>query len=32
MVAQWRYLNYDFGDKIDKLSFSGPAVAVNFRW
>jgi hypothetical protein len=32
MVAQWRYLNYDFGDKVDKLSFSGPAIALNFRW
>jgi hypothetical protein len=32
MVAQWRYLSYDLGLKIDKLSFNGPAVALNFRW
>lgn len=32
MVAQWRYLSYDLGGAIDSLSFSGPAVAVNFRW
>lgn len=32
MVAQWRYLDYDFGKAIDKLSFNGPAIAVHFRW
>jgi hypothetical protein len=32
MVAQWRYLDYDFGDKVNSLSFNGPAIAVNFRW
>jgi len=32
MVAQWRYLDYDFGDKVNSLSLNGPAVAVNFRW
>ena len=32
LVAQWRYLDYDFGDKVDKLSFSGMALAAIFRW
>jgi len=32
LVAQWRYLKYDSGGAIDSLSFSGPAMAVNFRW
>jgi hypothetical protein len=32
LVAQWRYLDYDFGDKVDKLSFNGLAVAAVFRW
>ncbi len=32
IVAQWRYLDYDFGDKVNSLYLNGPAVAVNFRW
>jgi hypothetical protein len=32
LVAQWRYLDYDFGNKVSSLSFSGPAIAINFRW
>jgi hypothetical protein len=32
VVAQWRYLDYDFGDKVDSLSLNGPAIALNFRW
>ena len=32
MVGQWRYLDYDFGDKVDKLAFGGAALAFNFRW
>ena len=32
VVGQWRYLAYRFGGPIEKLSFSGPALALNFRW
>jgi hypothetical protein len=32
LVAQWRYLDYDFGEKVDKLIFNGLAVAAVFRW
>jgi len=32
MVAHWRHLDDDFGNKVDSLSFSGPAVVFNFRW
>ncbi len=34
LVAAWRYLGYDFesGKTIESLNFSGPALAVAFRW
>jgi hypothetical protein len=32
MVARWRHLDDDFGDKFKEPSFNGPAIAVNFRW
>lgn len=34
LFAAWRYLDYDMksGSKIEDLNFSGPAVAVQFRW
>jgi hypothetical protein len=32
VVGQWRHLDYRFSGPIEKLSFSGPAVAFNFRW
>jgi hypothetical protein len=32
MVGFWRYLDYDLGGAIDKMSFSGPGIALNFRW
>ena len=32
VVGQWRYLDYDFGAKADKLAFGGAALAFNFRW
>lgn len=34
LFAAWRYLDYDMksGSKIEDLSFSGPGVALQFRW
>ena len=34
LFAAWRYLDYDFksGSKVEELNFSGPGVAVQFRW
>ena len=32
IVLQYRYLDYDFGERIDSLSLGGPAVSFNFRW
>jgi hypothetical protein len=34
IVAGWRYLDYDMksGTPIESVNFSGPAIAVGFRW
>ena len=34
LFAAWRYLDYEFksGSKVEELNFSGPGVAVQFRW
>lgn len=34
VVAAWRHIDYEMksGDAIEEMAFSGPAVAVVFRW
>ena len=34
VLAAWRYLDYKFksGDKVEDLTFNGPAIGVAFRW
>jgi hypothetical protein len=34
IVAAWRYLDYDMksGTALESINFSGPAIAVGFRW
>lgn len=32
VVAAWRYLDYRIGEDIDRITFSGPAIAFAFRW
>ncbi len=34
IIAAWRYLDYDLksGSVIQSVNFSGPAIAVGFRW
>jgi len=34
VLAAWRYIDYQMksGSAIERLSFSGPALAVTFRW
>jgi hypothetical protein len=34
ILAAWRYIDYDMksGSSIQRLSFSGPAIGVAFRW
>jgi hypothetical protein len=34
VVAAWRYIDYDMksGNKIESLTFNGPAIAAVFRW
>jgi hypothetical protein len=34
IIAAWRYLDYDLksGSVIESVNFSGPAIAVGFRW
>ena len=34
LLAAWRYIDYQMasGERVERLSFSGPLVAVQFRW
>ncbi|HEY3179899.1 MAG TPA: hypothetical protein VGL25_13565 [Casimicrobiaceae bacterium] len=34
IIAAWRYLKYDFksSQKLENLTFNGPAVGVAFHW
>jgi len=34
LLAAWRYIDYQMksGEQVERLSFSGPLVAVQFRW
>ena len=34
VVAAWRYIDYDMksGNKIESMTFNGPAIAAVFRW
>jgi hypothetical protein len=34
VVAAWRYIDYQMKSeaRLERLSFSGPLIAVQFRW
>jgi hypothetical protein len=34
LLAAWRYIDYQMksSEQIQRLSFTGPLVAVQFRW
>ncbi len=34
LLAAWRYIDYQMkpGERMERLSFSGPLIAVQFRW